>query len=138
MNKVVKDADSAIHDIGDGATITIGGFGLSGIPENCIAALKRKGCSGLTCISNNAGVDGFGLGVLLLTKQIKKPILLKMLPVNIRHSIRVYQMCLIILIQHIGEVLPTAKVNVINKFLLGWMCNLQHLKVSKHFLIQQM
>jgi len=72
MNKVVKDADAAIHDIGDGATIMIGGFGLSGIPENCIAALKRKGCSSLTCISNNAGVDGFGLGMLLLTKQIKK------------------------------------------------------------------
>jgi len=72
MNKVVKDADAAIHDIGDGATIMIGGFGLSGIPENCIAALKRKGCSALTCISNNAGVDGFGLGILLLTKQIKK------------------------------------------------------------------
>jgi len=72
MNKIVKDADTAIHDIRDRATIMIGGFGLSGIPENCIAALKRKGCSALTCISNNAGVDGFGLGILLLTKQIKK------------------------------------------------------------------
>src|SRR6185503_21001159 len=72
MNKVVKDADAAIHDIPDGATIMIGGFGLCGIPENSIAALKRKGCSGLTCISNNAGVDGFGLGMLLMTRQIKK------------------------------------------------------------------
>ena len=72
MNKVVKDADAAIHDIPDGATIMLGGFGLCGIPENCIAALKRKGCSGLTCISNNAGVDDFGLGLLLKTRQIKK------------------------------------------------------------------
>ena len=72
MNKVVKDAEAAIHDIGDGATIMIGGFGLCGIPENSIAALKRKGCSALTCISNNAGVDGFGLGLLLITRQIKK------------------------------------------------------------------
>jgi 3-oxoacid CoA-transferase subunit A len=72
MNKVVKDADAAIHDIGDSATIMLGGFGLCGIPENCIAALKRKGCTALTCISNNAGVDEFGLGLLLKTKQIKK------------------------------------------------------------------
>ena len=72
MNKVVKDADAAIHDIGDGATIMLGGFGLCGIPENSIAALKRKGCTDLTCISNNAGVDDFGLGLLLKTRQIKK------------------------------------------------------------------
>ena len=72
MNKVVKDADAAIHDIGDGVTIMIGGFGLCGIPENSIAALKRKGCTDLICISNNAGVDGFGLGMLLKTRQIKK------------------------------------------------------------------
>ena len=72
MNKVVKDADAAIHDIHDGATIMLGGFGLCGIPENCIAALKRKGSTGLTCISNNAGVDDFGLGQLLKTRQIKK------------------------------------------------------------------
>ena len=72
MNKVVKNADAAIHDIRDGAIIMLGGFGLCGIPENCIAALKRKGCTGLTCISNNAGVDDFGLGLLLKTKQIKK------------------------------------------------------------------
>lgn len=72
MNKIVKDADAAIHDIGDGATIMLGGFGLCGIPENSIAALKRKGCSHLTCISNNAGVDDFGLGILLKTRQIKK------------------------------------------------------------------
>ena len=72
MNKIVKDADAAIHDISDGATIMLGGFGLCGIPENSIAALKRKGCSNLTCISNNAGVDDFGLGTLLRTRQIKK------------------------------------------------------------------
>src|SRR6185436_15531894 len=72
MNKVVKDANAAIHDIHDGATIMLGGFGLCGIPENCIAALKRKGSTGLTCISNNAGVDDFGLGQLLKTRQIKK------------------------------------------------------------------
>lgn len=72
MNKVVKDADAAIHDIGDGATIMLGGFGLCGIPENSIDALKRKGCTNLTCISNNAGVDDFGLGLLLKTRQIKK------------------------------------------------------------------
>jgi 3-oxoacid CoA-transferase subunit A len=72
MNKVVKDADVAIHDIQDGATIMLGGFGLCGIPENCIAALRRKGSTGLTCISNNAGVDEFGLGLLLKTRQIKK------------------------------------------------------------------
>ena len=72
MNKVYKDARTAIHDIEEGATLMLGGFGLCGIPENCIAALKEKGVSNLTCISNNAGVDGFGLGLLLQTKQIKK------------------------------------------------------------------
>ncbi len=72
MNKVFTDADAAIHDIPDGATLMLGGFGLNGIPENCIAALVRKKTSGLTCISNNAGVDGFGLGLLLQTRQIKK------------------------------------------------------------------
>ena len=72
MNKIVNGADDAIHDIRDGATVMLGGFGLCGIPENCIDALKRKGCTDLTCISNNAGVDDFGLGVLLRTRQIKK------------------------------------------------------------------
>lgn len=72
MNKVFKNADEAIHDIPDGATIMLGGFGLCGIPENSIAALVRKGIKNLTCISNNAGVDDFGLGLLLQTRQIKK------------------------------------------------------------------
>lgn len=72
MNKIVSGADEAILDINNGATIMLGGFGLCGIPENCINALKRKGCTGLTCISNNAGVDDFGLGLLLKTRQIKK------------------------------------------------------------------
>jgi len=72
MNKIVKDADEAIHDISDGATIMLGGFGLCGIPENSINALRRKGCADLICISNNAGVDDFGLGLLLKTRQIKK------------------------------------------------------------------
>jgi 3-oxoacid CoA-transferase subunit A len=72
MNKVVTNADDAIRDIRDGATIMLGGFGLCGIPENCIAALVRKGIKDLTCISNNAGVDEFGLGLLLKTRQIKK------------------------------------------------------------------
>ncbi|MDF2189387.1 CoA transferase subunit A [Paraflavitalea sp. CAU 1676] len=72
MNKVVANADAAINDIPDNATIMLGGFGLCGIPENCIAALVRKGIKDLTCISNNAGVDDFGLGLLLKTRQIKK------------------------------------------------------------------
>ncbi|HKC37892.1 MAG TPA: CoA transferase subunit A [Chitinophagaceae bacterium] len=72
MNKIVNGADEAIHDINNGATIMLGGFGLCGIPENCIDALKRKGCTDLTCISNNAGIDDFGLGLLLKTRQIKK------------------------------------------------------------------
>ncbi len=72
MNKVFKDALSAMHDIEDGATIMLGGFGLCGIPENSIAALYEKNVQQLTCISNNAGVDDFGLGILLKRKQIKK------------------------------------------------------------------
>ena len=74
MNKIVTNADEAIRDIQSGATIMLGGFGLCGIPENCIAALVRKGINNLTCISNNAGVDDFGLGFLLHTRQIKKMI----------------------------------------------------------------
>ncbi|HWB28769.1 MAG TPA: CoA transferase subunit A [Chitinophagaceae bacterium] len=72
MNKVFANADKAIYDIADGNTLMLGGFGLCGIPENCIAALERKGVKGLTCIANNAGVDGFGLGKLLATRQVKK------------------------------------------------------------------
>jgi 3-oxoacid CoA-transferase subunit A len=72
IQKVFTNADEAIKDIPDGATIMLGGFGLCGIPENCIAALVRKGIKNLTCISNNAGVDDFGLGLLLKTRQIKK------------------------------------------------------------------
>jgi len=72
MKKIVSNADEAIQDIKDGATIMLGGFGLCGIPENCITALKNKGVKNLTCISNNAGIDDFGLGLLLQTKQIKK------------------------------------------------------------------
>lgn len=74
INKVVKNADDAIRDIHDSAILMVGGFGLSGIPENCLAALLRKGVKGLTCISNNAGVDGFGIGLLLKTRQVKKMI----------------------------------------------------------------
>jgi len=74
INKVVKSADEAIRDIKDGMTLMLGGFGLCGIPENCIAALVKKGVKDLTCISNNAGVDDFGLGLLLQKKQIKKMI----------------------------------------------------------------
>jgi 3-oxoacid CoA-transferase subunit A len=72
MNKLVKNADEAIGAIKDGDTLMLGGFGLCGIPENCIAALVKKSVKNLTCISNNAGVDEFGLGLLLKTKQIKK------------------------------------------------------------------
>ena len=72
MNKVVKDAKTAIADIENGATVMLGGFGLCGIPENCIAALVEKGTKDLTCISNNAGVDDFGIGLLLQQKQVKK------------------------------------------------------------------
>ena len=74
MNKVVATADEAIRDIQDGAILMLGGFGLCGIPENCIAALIKKGIKRLTCISNNAGVDDFGIGLLLKQKQVKKMI----------------------------------------------------------------
>src|SRR5574338_1663126 len=74
MNKVVSDAHEAIRDIHDGAVLMLGGFGLCGIPENCITALVKKGVKQLTCISNNAGVDDFGIGLLLQTKQVKKMI----------------------------------------------------------------
>ena len=74
MNKVFQNATTAIADIPSGATIMLGGFGLNGIPENCIKALVLSGINNLTCISNNAGVDDFGLGLLLQTKQIKKMI----------------------------------------------------------------
>src|SRR5687767_15853281 len=72
MNKVVSNAMEAIKDIEDGATIMLGGFGLCGIPENSILAIRKKGIKNLICISNNAGVDDFGLGVLLKTRQVKK------------------------------------------------------------------
>ncbi len=74
MNKVVKNAREAIVGITEGMTLMVGGFGLSGIPENCINALVESGVKGLTCISNNAGVDDFGLGLLLQKRQIKKMI----------------------------------------------------------------
>lgn len=74
MNKVFSDAAAAIHDITDGATLMLGGFGLCGIPENSIAALVQKGVKDLTCISNNAGVDDFGLGLLLQRRQVNKMI----------------------------------------------------------------
>ncbi len=74
MNKVYKNAKEAIFDIKSGMTLMLGGFGLCGIPENCIAELVEKGVNNLTCISNNAGVDNFGLGLLLQKKQIKKMI----------------------------------------------------------------
>jgi 3-oxoacid CoA-transferase subunit A len=74
MNKVFANADAAIFDIEDGATILVGGFGLCGIPENLIAAVARKGIKDLTTISNNAGVDDFGLGVLLQNRQVRKHI----------------------------------------------------------------
>ena len=74
INKVVTSADEAIKDIQDGMTILLGGFGLCGIPENCIAALVKKGVKDLTCVSNNAGVDDFGLGLLLQKRQIRKMI----------------------------------------------------------------
>ena len=74
MNKVVASADEAVRDISDGATLMVGGFGLCGIPENLIRALVKKGVKNLTTISNNAGVDDFGLGLLLQTRQIRKHI----------------------------------------------------------------
>ena len=72
MNKLVASADEAIRDIRDDMTLVVGGFGLCGIPENLIEALVRKGVRGLTCVSNNAGVDDWGLGLLLRTRQIRK------------------------------------------------------------------
>ncbi len=74
MNKVVAGAAEAVRDISDGATLLLGGFGLCGIPENCIASLVKKGVKNLTCVSNNAGVDDFGIGLLLQQKQVKKMI----------------------------------------------------------------
>jgi len=74
MNKVVQDADEAISSIKDGDVLMLGGFGLCGIPENCIAALVQKGVRDLTCISNNAGVDDFGIGLMLKKKQVRKMI----------------------------------------------------------------
>ena len=74
MNKVVAGPDVAVADIKDGATLMLGGFGLCGIPENCIAALVRKQVQQLTCISNNAGVDDFGIGLMLQGRQVKKMI----------------------------------------------------------------
>lgn len=74
LNKVIANATEAVKDIQDGMTIMLGGFGLCGIPENCINALVQKGIKNLTCISNNAGVDDFGIGLLLKQKQLKKMI----------------------------------------------------------------
>src|SRR4051794_15405010 len=74
INKTVENADEAIHDLFPGATVLFGGFGLCGIPENCITALVKKGIDQLTCISNNAGVDDFGIGLMLKQKQVKKMI----------------------------------------------------------------
>src|SRR6185312_12742300 len=74
MRKVYLNGDEAIHDITNGDIIMLGGFGLCGIPENCISALEKKGVDNLTCISNNAGVDDFGIGLLLQKKQLKKMI----------------------------------------------------------------
>jgi 3-oxoacid CoA-transferase subunit A len=74
LQKVVSNADEAVKDINDGAVIMLGGFGLCGIPENSINALVKKGVKNLTCISNNAGVDDFGIGLMLKTRQVKKMI----------------------------------------------------------------
>jgi len=74
MNKVVASAEEAVRDVFDGATVMVGGFGLCGIPENLIRALVKKGVKNLTTISNNAGVDGFGMGLLLAAGQIRKHI----------------------------------------------------------------
>ena len=74
INKVVAGAAEAVKDIPNNATLMLGGFGLCGIPENCIQALLKTGVKGLTCISNNAGVDDFGIGLLLKTRQVKKMI----------------------------------------------------------------
>jgi 3-oxoacid CoA-transferase subunit A len=74
VDKRIANADAAVAAIEDGATILLGGFGLCGIPENLIAALRRKGAKNLTLVSNNAGVDDFGIGILLQSKQVKKMI----------------------------------------------------------------
>lgn len=74
MNKVVSNAEEAIKDIRSGQVLMLGGFGLCGIPENCINALVKSGLKDLTCISNNAGVDDFGIGLMLQKKQVKKMI----------------------------------------------------------------
>ena len=74
INKTILNAEEAVKDINNGSTIMLGGFGLCGIPENCIAALVKKQVTNLTCISNNAGVDDFGIGLLLQKKQVKKMI----------------------------------------------------------------
>lgn len=74
LNKVVKNAEEATRGIEDNMTLMLGGFGLCGIPENCIAELVKKKTKGLTCISNNAGVDDFGIGLMLQQKQVKKMI----------------------------------------------------------------
>lgn len=74
MNKVYTNAEEAVADIDNAAVLMLGGFGLCGIPENCIMALVKKGVNNLTCISNNAGVDDFGIGLMLQQKQVKKMI----------------------------------------------------------------
>jgi len=74
MKKVYKDAKSALEGVKDNMTFVVGGFGLCGIPENCITALAEMKIKGLTCVSNNAGVDDFGLGLLLQNRQVKKMI----------------------------------------------------------------
>ena len=74
MDKRIANADAAVEAIQDGVTILLGGFGLCGIPENLIAALRRKGAKNLTLVSNNAGVDDFGIGILLQSRQVKKMI----------------------------------------------------------------
>ena len=72
IDKIVRSAEQAIRGLEDGMTLVVGGFGLCGIPENLIAALVKKGVKDLTCVSNNAGVDDWGLGLLLQTRQIRK------------------------------------------------------------------
>ncbi len=72
MDKRIANADAAVEKVGNGASILLGGFGLCGIPENLIAALRRKGSRNLTLISNNAGIDGFGIGMLLESRQVTK------------------------------------------------------------------
>src|ERR1700752_3031550 len=74
MDKRVLNADVPVEKVSDGATILMGGFGLCGIPENLIAALRRKGTRNLTLVSNNAGLDDFGIGLLLQTRQVRKMI----------------------------------------------------------------